>query len=610
MNTFKIVTNLFQGAILADRDESIMQALTRAGVEISSICGGKGYCSRCRIIIKEGKYTPITDDEKNMLSTEEIERGLRLACQTKPLSDLKIEIPPESLILSQRLQIYGEEPEVNVESIIHKVFLKLVPPTLSDPRSDLTRVIDGIYNENGKRIKSRIDFILSKNISKILREGWTVTATLHDDEIIGIESADKSNTVLGVAFDIGSTKLAAYLVDLDTGRTLDATGLVNPQVSYGDDIASRISYSIEEEKNGEVLKWSVIKGINDMIGSLCRRNGIDKKDISDITIVGNTAMHHLLLGLPVRQLGMAPYIPVLKEHLNIKTRELGIGIMEGGYAYFLPLIGGYIGSDHVAMILATRLWENDGKKISIGIDIGTNTEIAFAAGKKIVSLSCASGPAFEGYGIKQGVKAVPGAIDKVKIEDNNPVCFTIDDKPAIGICGSGILDAIAELYTVGAINEKGSIQERFPFVRRSGKGLEIVLVKKEYSGINNDIVVSQSDISSILLAKSAIRTGIFIGLDVMGRTEDEIEKIVIAGAFGSSINPMSVIKIGMFPNIDLNLFKQVGNAAGVGAKMALISKSERELADVISDNVRYIETVIHPSFKKTLAKSMLLPRIE
>jgi len=281
--------------------------------------------------------------------------------------------------------------------------------------------------------------------------------------------------------------------------------------------------------------------------------------------------------------------------------------MRGGYAYLLPLIGGYIGSDHVAMILATRLWENR-KKVRIGIDIGTNTEIAFADEKKIVSLSCASGPAFEGYGIKQGVKAVSGAIDGVKIEGNDPVCSTIDNKPAIGICGSGILDAIAELYISGAINERGRLQESFPSVRRSSEGLEFILVKKEDSGINNDIVVSQSDISSILLAKAAIRAGISIGLKEIGRDDNEIKEIVISGAFGSYINPESAIKIGMLPKIDLRLIKQVGNAAGVGAKLVLISKSERELANTIADNVRYVETCIHPDFTKIFARSMFLPK--
>ncbi|RZN64256.1 MAG: DUF4445 domain-containing protein [Candidatus Methanoliparum thermophilum] len=600
MSRFNIITNLSREAIHVDKDSSIMQAFTDAGVEITSICGGKGKCGRCKIIIREGRVTPITNNEKDMLSTEEIERGIRLACQTKPLSDLKVEIPLESLILSQRLQTEGEEIKVEAEPIIHKVFLRLDPPTLSDPRPDLTRVINNI---NEKEIK-RIDFILSKNISNILREkGWAFTLTLYGDEIIGIGSEIN----LGMAFDIGSTKLAAYLVDLDTGRTLDAIGFINPQVSYGDDIVSRISYAMEEEKKREELRRAIIKGINGMIASLCRRNKIEKEDISNITIVGNTVMHHLLLGLPVRHLGLAPYIPVLKESQDIKARDLGIDIMRGGYAYLLPLIGGYIGSDHVAMILATRLWENR-KKVRIGIDIGTNTEIAFADEKKIVSLSCASGPAFEGYGIKQGVKAVSGAIDGVKIEDNDPVCSTIDNKPAIGICGSGILDAIAELYTSGAINEKGRLQESFPSVRRSSEGLEFILVKKEDSGINNDIVVSQSDISSILLAKAAIRAGISIGLKEIGRDDNEIKEIVISGAFGSYINPESAIKIGMLPKIDLRLIKQVGNAAGVGARLVLISKSERELANTIADNVRYVETCIHPDFTKIFARSMFLPK--
>jgi Uncharacterized metal-binding protein len=608
MNTFKIALNPSGEIISADKDDSIMKGLADAGVDISSICGGKGKCGRCKIILKEGAATPITDAEKNMLSTDEIEKSFRLACQTKALSDLVVEIPPESLILSQRLQTEGEELEIEVEPIIQKVFLSLEPPTLSDPRPDLTRVMDGIYERKG--IETRIDFILSKRISSILREGgWTVTTTLRENEIIGIEPGS-SDAKFGMAFDIGSTKLAAYLVDLETGNTLDAIGLANPQVAYGDDIVSRIGYAMEEEKKREELRRTIINGINGMITSLRRRNGVKRRDVSDITIVGNTAMHHLLLGLPVRQLGLAPYIPVFKESQDIKARELGIDIVEGGYAHLLPLIGGYIGSDHVAMILATRIWEEEEEKVRIGIDIGTNTEIAFAKEEKIMSLSCASGPAFEGWGIRQGVKAMSGAIDKVSIDGHEVVCSTIDDKPAIGICGSGILDAIAKLYTSGAINDRGRLQEENSRVRRSNGGLEFVLVDKEKTGIDDDVVVCQSDISSILLAKSAIGAGISIGLEKMGTNEDEIGEVIIAGAFGSYIDPESAVTIGMFPDLDLKLFKQVGNAAGVGAKLALISKSERKLADTIADDVRYVETCIHPKFARILARAMFLPKIK
>ena len=247
MKTFKIDFEPLGKVASADKEDSIMNASINAGVDISSICGGKGKCGRCKIILKEGAATPITDAEKNMLSTDEIEKGFRLACQTKALSDLVVDIPPESLILSQRLQTEGEDLEVGVEPLIQKVFLGLDPPTLSDPRSDLTRVIDGIYERKG--IKPSIDFILSKEISSILREGeWTVTTTLRENEIIGIEPGDVSGINLGMAFDIGSTKLAAYLVDLEAGNTLDAIGLANPQVAYGDDIVSRIGYAMEGDR--------------------------------------------------------------------------------------------------------------------------------------------------------------------------------------------------------------------------------------------------------------------------------------------------------------------------------------------------------------------------
>jgi uncharacterized 2Fe-2S/4Fe-4S cluster protein (DUF4445 family) len=403
---------------------------------------------------------------------------------------------------------------------------------------------------------------------------------------------------LGLAVDLGTTKIAAYLVDMETGDPLAAEGIMNPQIAYGEDVMSRISYAMGN--GGARLRQVVTEGLNELIEKLCS----EPERIVEMTLVGNTAMHHLFVGLPVRQLGLAPYLPAVQISLDVKARDLGLHVAPGAYVHLLPNVAGFVGADHVAMILATGIHRTD--RVIVGLDIGTNTEVILAHRGKMRSASCASGPAFEGSRIKHGMRAASGAIEKVRVLDSQAKVQTVDDAPPIGLCGSGIVDAIAELRRIGLINRRGRLGDD-PGVRPVDNTREFILVAGERSGTGQDITITQKDISEIQLAKAAIRTGIEALLDEEGIGWEEVEEVIIAGAVGTTIDPASAIAIGMFPPLSLERFRQVGNAAGVGARLALVSRSQRAEAEEIARRVRYLELMTQPGFASRFARAMYLP---
>lgn len=594
--TYRIVFEPFGRRVYCEDGATVLEAAWRAGVPIASICGGEGACGRCKVSILSGAVSPPNDTEKQWLTDEELASGLRLACQVIIHSDLKINVPPESLVAQQRLQIAGIEPEVALEPVITDYDISLPPPSLTDLRSDLTRLTDRLAEVYGLRGLD-IDIEAGRRLPSLLREGeWKATVSIRDGEIIALKPPGEA--CLGVAIDLGTTKIAAYLVDLDTGETLATNGVMNPQIAYGEDVMSRIAYAMRG--GGSELSRVVVTALNGLIERLCDQCAVRPETIMEVTIVGNTAMHHLLLHLPVDQLGTAPYVPAVAQSLDVKARELGLRTAPGAYVHILPNIAGFVGADHVAMILATRLHLTD--ETILALDIGTNTEVVLARGGALISCSTASGPAFEGAHIKDGMRAASGAIERVRINDSMVQIWTIDDAPPVGICGSGILDAIAELHRVGAIDRTGRLQEGHPLVRRSKDGLVIPLTSEG----QKEIVITQKDVREIQLAKGAIWTGIDILLQEKGINYEELDRVVIAGAFGMYINPESAIHIGMLPPLPLERFEQVGNAAGVGAKLALISHSQRAMAEEIARRARYLELTTHPDFASKFAQAMYL----
>ncbi len=582
--------------VTAREGATIFEAARDAGLALNSICGGRGTCGQCRIRVLKGDVSSLSGREKASLKEDDIADGFRLACQTRPLSDLKVYVPPASLATRQKLQLLGTDEHRELDPAVHEYELHLPEPSLENPLPDWENVNESLARGAGlKNINP--DLPLLRRLPRVFRSsGSAVGITIRDDEAIDIYPPGRS--LLGAAVDLGTSKIAVHLVDLRTGEPLAARGAMNPQVAYGEDVMSRISYALEG--NDHELRNCVTDTLNELLGELAG----DRGQIAEMTIVGNTAMHHLLLGLPVRQLGQSPYVPAVCRSLDIRARDLGLHIAPGAYVHLLPNIAGFVGSDHVAMLMATGIWES--ADTMLGIDIGTNTEMSLVKGGAVSSLSCASGPALEGAHIKHGMKAAGGAIESVKIRKESVELGVIDDAPPIGICGSGILDTVAELRKNEIIDRRGRLHDH-RLVRPGGNGQEFILADADTSGTGQDIVLSQGDIAQVQLAKAAIRTGINTLLYEAGVSEEGLDGVVIAGAFGSYIDVRSVIAIGMLPALSLEKFRQVGNAAGVGARLALLSKRHRDVARDIARSVRYIELACHPGFEQELSHSMLLP---
>jgi uncharacterized 2Fe-2S/4Fe-4S cluster protein (DUF4445 family) len=411
---------------------------------------------------------------------------------------------------------------------------------------------------------------------------------------------------LGLAVDLGTTKIAGYLVDLSNGRTLAAKGVMNPQISYGEDIISRINGVVKSPEDGVQIQKAAVEAINELAIDLCAQVSAKPEEIVEAVVVGNTAMHHLFLGLPVRQLALSPFVPAVSQALDVKAHEVGLHIAPGAYIHLLPNIAGFVGADHVAVLLATEAFTAKGPIVAL--DIGTNTEVSLVNKGQVTATSCASGPAFEGGHIKDGMRAVTGAIERLRIAGNSIQYQTIDQAPPVGICGSGILDAISQLYLAKVIDEGGRIVKSHPRVRTDKGQREFVLVSREKRGGQPAITLTQHDVRELQLAKAAIRTGIQALLEANGCAEDEIKQVIIAGAFGTYINVASAVTIGMLPSLPLNRFRQVGNAAGMGAKLALISLKYRAEAQAIASRVNYIELASAPNFEPTFIQASYLGR--
>ena len=580
-----------------------------AGIRPASACGGNGKCLQCRVIIREGEASPPKPQELKSLPEKELKDGYRLACCTYALTDLKIDIPEKSLVTDITLQLEGIRGEISVEPVIDVCELRVQAPTLEDPRADLDRVKEGLESYI-KSEKLTTDIGAIRQLSLVLRDNdWRVSSYVRSNEIIGF--APHGSPPLGVAIDLGATKIAAYLMNLLTGRELAAVGAINPQGRYGDDVMTRLRYAINNadpsERSAGKLTEAVRGTIRDMIAGLVEKAGESLTQVADICIVGNTAMTHLLLDLPVRQLAASPYVASVNQALNVKARELDLIACPGAYVHILPGIGGFVGADHVAMILATDIDRTD--KITLGLDIGTNTEIVIKRPDKarMISTSCPSGPAFEGAHVTDGMRAMRGAIESVRLTEKEVECRTIEDAPAIGLCGSGIIDVVAELYKWGLIDERGRFKKTNDRTIAGDKGLEFQVVAGNEKQGEGRVVITQKDIDEIQLAKGAIRAGIAALMEVAGTSAEMIGEVILAGAFGSFINIANAVDINLLPWFPNARYKQVGNAAGQGAKMTLLSKEERTRAQRIAAQTGYLELTTHPGFKRLFAAGMMFP---
>jgi uncharacterized 2Fe-2S/4Fe-4S cluster protein (DUF4445 family) len=584
----------------ANRGDSLLEAAQRGGIVLNATCGGEGVCGRCIIQVVAGEVSPPNFGEIAELGEADTQLGWRLACQTEIQGDVRVHIPPESFATAQRTQTEGHDLPIALDPAVRAVRdVFLPPPGLEDLRSDADRLRDAL---NMPALYFPIPVL--RTISNDLRANeFRASIFLRGSTVVGLHPPGTS--ALGFAVDLGTTKLAGYLVDLESGETLAAMGAMNPQIAYGEDVMARIRHAMDNPEGAEQLRRAAVEALNDLARRLCAQTGRSVSDIADAVVVGNTAMHHLFLGLPVEQLGLAPYVPAESAALEIPARELGLEFAPGADVHLLPNIAGFVGADHVAMLLGSGMLDLGG--MVLGLDIGTNTEISLITPRGHFACSTASGPAFEGAHIRHGMRAAPGAIEKVLIHEGQVRLQTIDDQPPVGLCGSGILDLIAQMRKAGILNNRGAIdgpgfEQR---IRQGSHGREFVLVA---GAENNDLEITfnRSDVTEIQLAKGAMRAGVEILLKKAGITAQQLDKVVIAGAFGTYLDVHSGIEIGMFPRLERDRFLQVGNAAGAGARMALLSTQVRQRAAQVAREVRYVELSSEPSFSSTFARSLLL----
>ncbi|MHC1604381.1 MAG: ASKHA domain-containing protein [Candidatus Methanofastidiosia archaeon] len=604
---YKIVFEPSGKKIKVKKGTTLLDAANKAGVGIEAICGGKGTCGKCKVYLKNGSLDDVTLNERKKLSEEEISNGARLACQAVITNHCIIDVPEESMIGKQKILVDGVDFSLAFDPLVRAFSIRLSPPTLEDNRSDWSRLADELEKTSGfKDIEVYVETL--RVLPNILRDhNYAISVTLFKNRVIGISSFDEKKTY-GVAVDIGTTTMVAYLVDLTDGNVVGIGSIMNPQIPYGDDVMARISYSFKHE-NLKKLSDIVVWGVNQIISNACEEAGVDIAKISEVVVVGNTAMHHIFLGMYPKYLSLAPYCPVIQEALDIQARDVGLLTNPLGNCHVLPVVAGFVGADHLGVILSCDIHKKP--EMTLAIDVGTNGEIVLGNRDGMMCCSAAAGPALEGSHIKFGMRAADGAIEKVKIKHGRlDVKYkTIGNAKPLGICGSGIIDIVAEMLKTAVIDVTGRIRDEVDNdrIREGDRGDEFVIEWARKTNIKKDIVITSSDIREIQLAKSAIYSGVSILMDKRGITAKDIDRVLIAGAFGNYIDVENAMTIGLFPEVPLEKIKSVGNAAGTGARVSLMSQAKRKEENEILKKLKYVELATEDSFQEEFVAAMNFP---
>lgn len=616
---------------LVSESKTLLECSRDLGVAIEAPCGSGKVCGKCKVKIEEGFFekfgidskmahlSPLTDEERRILTPEELADNYRLACCTKICGDVLIFVPEESRGAKQVVLETGKERSFPLSPAVKKYFVQLVKATLEDHEDDFARLEKALCAKYAHlHQKITIDYTALLTLPAVIRDGdWQVTVTLWQDrEIIAVE-AGFAEKAYGIAVDIGTTTVAAYLCDLTNGAVLSQDSMMNPQVRFGEDVLSRITYGMMNDDGLAKMHQVIIDGLNTLTARMTASLGLNPSQVAEMVLVFNTAMHHIALNIDPQYMGRAPFAPGIRQSMDIKARDLGIKIAPGGNIHCLPVEAGFVGPDNVAVLIAEEPYKQE--KMMLIIDIGTNGEIDFGNRQQLLSTSCATGPALEGAQIKFGMRAAPGAIEKITIDPGSlePKFKVIgaDDwysasqtASAKGICGSGIIDAVAELFKAGIIESNGRFNLKLssPRIRRGAVGKpEYVLAWAPETSIGSDITITQGDIRAVQLAKAALYAGAKILMQKRGISQ--VDSVTLAGAFGNFIDRESAMVIGMFPDCLLDQVVAVGNAAGDGAKLALLDAGKRVEAETVANFVQFVETATEPGFQSEFANAMSFP---
>jgi uncharacterized 2Fe-2S/4Fe-4S cluster protein (DUF4445 family) len=589
VRTHRVTIAALEREFDAREDESVLAAARRAGVRVIAACGGRGSCGSCMVRVTQGRVHR---------EGEGSHRKWLRACRVQARSDLALDVAPRSLapIVRADVRTGGEGRALPCAPAVAEAVLACEPPTLHDLASDADRVRRALTATEPQLASASVDWAAAAELPALLRaHDWRVSArwTAAPGALRLVGFARPGAPLLGLAVDLGTTNAAAFLVDLKTGARLASLGIENPQVAWGADLISRINHAIRGPDASEALRLAVVNAINALAHDLARAVDAEPGDIADVVVCGNTAMQHLLAGWPVAQLGRAPFVAASADALDVPARTIGVRVGAGANLHLAANVGGFVGGDHVAALLATEpLWSSPGT--ALVMDIGTNTEISLVRDGCIWSASCPSGPALEGGHIASGMRAADGAIERVRIGADGALALqVIGGAKPVGLCGSGVLDALAAFVGAGWIDARGRIRRGEPV-----DGLRAITLVDETPD-TPAVRYTQHDVRAVQLAKSAIRTGVKMLAAEAGMDELAIDRFVIAGAFGAYISVASAVAIGLLPPLPRERFEQVGNAAGLGVQQMLASRERRARAAEIARQCRYVELSSRSDFQKT-----------
>ncbi len=629
---------------------SLRSAARAAGVAIDSICGERATCGKCKVIVREGDFpgdgvisrrahlSPpdraeadyLARRRKGLAAGGEDPGAFRLSCQAVVCGDVAVDVPPASQAVRQIVRKAARDRRIEIDPLYRKIYIELEPSTLADPGADWERVktrllaVDPVTRGPRDLPLDReglvIDLPALRALPRVLRDGdWRLTATIRAGrEVVRVESGFAGD-LLGLAVDIGTTTIVAHLNDLHTGELLATADRMNPQIGFGEDIMARMSYANETPGGPEKLRAALLEALNKLARQAARRAGKKAAGIVDVVIVGNTVMHHFFLGIETESLGRAPYVPALRSSLDIRARDAGLeAVSEGAYIYLPPVVASFVGPDHMGVLLAEAPHEQD--ETWLIVDVGTNAELVLGNRERLVCTSTPTGPAFEGAHIEYGMRAAEGAIERVQIDPVTlvPRVRVIGSElwsdepgapPARGICGTGIIDAVAELYRVGLVRPDGGfdLQKTSPNLVVDGESVSYILTDNSHQTIGRAIPITQEDIRQIQLAKAPLYVAARYLLQAFGRQRPD--RILLAGGFGTRIDPEKAMLLGMIPDCPLEQVHAVGNAAGDGARLALLSRLKREEAAALLSRIERIELPAQPGFQDQFTLALYIPHM-
>ncbi|MCX7968505.1 MAG: ASKHA domain-containing protein [Armatimonadetes bacterium] len=606
--------------IIVPDNTPLVRALWQLGISVEAPCGGFGICGKCKVRFLSGNIPKPTAEEQKLLTDADLKEGWRLTCQHRVEGEATIFIPEESRPSIAQILTTAVEREADLMPAVKRFTVFVPAASTTDERSDVQRLLDAVRQQHGLNITSAsLPLPVLRSLPTVLRQSQEVTLVVYSPEpersfVLEVKPrSDSARPLLGLAFDIGTTTLVGYLIDLETGNELTYSARLNPQVQFGDDVVSRLHYALQQPNGLRQLQQAVVKGMNEIISECCQVANASPTDIYELVCVGNTAMLHLLLGVNPEPIAFAPYVPAFNESVTVEGWKLGLRIHPNGLLTTLPCIAGYIGADTVAVVL-THLHEPDGEPI-VALDIGTNGEIVVRHQGQYWCASAAAGPAFEGGRIYQGMRAERGAISQVSIERTDAKVWlkvqTLGGNLPKGICGSGLIDAVAALIELGVIDETGRMSNDLPewqdrFLSINGQKA-FQLVAPQLSERSEGIVISQRDVRELQLAKGSIRAVTEVLLQVAGLGWDEVGQVIIAGAFGFFVNLRSAQRTGLLPPLPLERFLPVGNAAGAGAKLALRSVIERKRATELARKMTHVPMTGNPAYEDALMEFIGFP---